>query len=147
MLSKLIPATGSRVSVALLIIRVVIGIGFMIHGNPKLAQPMSWDDSYALLPGVPRIIQLIITIAENLGGLLLIFGFLTPLWCFIYVFDMLGVICLVKAHMGLPYVGAGGKSWEIEAHLLLASVVLLICGPGRYSIDAFIASKLQGSSE
>jgi putative oxidoreductase len=140
MLAKLIPAVGQRVSVALLIIRVVIGIGFMMHGNPKLAAPMSWDDTYTLLPGIPRILQLIITIAENFGGLMLVFGFLTPLWAIIYICDMLVVIVGVKAHMGLPYVGAGGKSWEIEAHLLLAAVVLLITGPGRFSVDAAIVA-------
>jgi uncharacterized membrane protein YphA (DoxX/SURF4 family) len=53
---------------------------------------------------------------------------------------MLVVICAVKIPSGLPYVGTGGKSWEIEAHLLLASIVLLICGPGRFSIDALIVA-------
>jgi putative oxidoreductase len=101
---------------------------------------MSWDDHYTLLLGIPRILQLLITVAENLGGLLLIFGFLTPLWAIIFIGDMLVVICAVKIPSGLPYVGTGGKSWEIEAHLLLASIVLLICGPGRFSIDALIVA-------
>jgi putative oxidoreductase len=140
MLTKLIPTLGPRVSSALLLIRIAIGIGFMMHGNPKLAAPMSWDDHYTLLLGIPRILQLLITVAENLGGLLLIFGFLTPLWAIIFIGDMLVVICAVKIPSGLPYVGTGGKSWEIEAHLLLASIVLLICGPGRFSIDALIVA-------
>jgi putative oxidoreductase len=140
MLSKLIPDVGSRVSVALLLIRIAAGIGFMMHGNPKLAHPMSWDDTYTPFQGIPAILQLIVTIAENFGGFLLIFGFLTPLWTCIYICDMLVVICLVKAPLGMTYVGAAGKSWEIEAHLLLASIVLLICGPGRFSIDALIVA-------
>jgi putative oxidoreductase len=140
MLKKLIPDVGPRVSTALLLIRIATGIGFMMHGNPKLAAPMSWDDHYALLSGIPPILQLIITVAENLGGLLLVFGFLTPLWAFIYICDMLVVICAIKVPQGLPYVGTGGKSWEIEAHLLLAAIVLLICGPGRFSVDAAIVA-------
>jgi putative oxidoreductase len=146
MLTKLIPDVGPRVSTALLLIRIAAGLGFMMHGNPKLAAPMSWDDHYTLLLGIPRILQLLITVAENLGGLLLIFGFLTPLWAIIYIGDMLVVICAVKAPSGLPYVGPGGKSWEIEAHLLLAAIVLLICGPGRFSIDALILSRLRRRS-
>jgi putative oxidoreductase len=112
----------------------------MMHGNPKLAHPMSWDDTFTPLMGIPHILQLIVTIAENFGGLMLIFGFLTPLWTCIYICDMLVVICIVKAPSGLPYVGAGGKSWEIEGHLLMASIVLLITGPGRYSVDAALVA-------
>jgi putative oxidoreductase len=146
MLSKLIPLQSSRVSTALLLIRIAAGIGFMMHGNPKLAHPMSWDDTYTPFTGIPAILQLIVTIAENLGGFLLIFGFLTPLWSIIYVCDMFVVICLVKAPMGMTYVGAAGKSWEIEAHLLLAAIVLLLCGPGRFSIDALIVAWRERSS-
>jgi putative oxidoreductase len=140
MLRTLIPLQSSRVSTALLLIRIAAGIGFMMHGNPKLAHPMSWDDTYTPFTGIPAILQLIVTIAENVGGFLLIFGFLTPLWSIIYVCDMLVVICLVKAPHGMTYVGAAGKSWEIEAHLLLAAIVLLLCGPGRFSMDAAIVA-------
>jgi putative oxidoreductase len=147
MLAKLIPPLDSRVSSALLLIRVAIGIGFMMHGNPKLAHPMSWDDNYALLPGIPRIIQLIVTVAENFGGLMLVIGFLTPLWACIYICDMLVVICAIKIPSGLPYVGSGGKSFEIEAHLLLASIVLLITGPGRFSVDSLIVKRLHRPAE
>lgn len=139
MLSLLIPLQNPRVSTALLLIRIAAGIGFMMHGHPKLAHPMSWDDTYTPFTGIPPILQLIVTIAENFGGFVLIFGFLTPLWSLIFVCDMLVVICLVKAPLGMTYVGAAGKSWEIEAHLLLAAIVLLICGPGRFSIDAAFA--------
>jgi putative oxidoreductase len=145
-LTKLIPVVGPRVSTALLLIRIAAGIGFMMHGNPKLAHPMSWDDTYAPFQGIPAILQLIVTIAENVGGFLLIFGFLTPLWSIIYICDMFVVICLVKAPLGMTYVGAAGKSWEIEAHLLLAAIVLLICGPGRFSIDAAIVAWRERSS-
>src|ERR1700678_2400716 len=101
MLRLLFPLQGPRVSTALLLIRIAAGIGFMMDGHPKLAHPMSWDDTFTPFTGIPGILQLIVTIAENVGGFLLIFDFLTPLWACIYVCDMLVVICLVKGPMGM----------------------------------------------
>ena len=140
MLRKLIPAVGPRVSVALLILRVATGIAFMLHGAPKLAHPMSWGDDFAPFPGVPHILQLCVTIAENVGGPALVLGVVTPLFAFMQICDVGVVIFAVKAAHGMPYVGPQGKSWEIEAHLLIGSLVILICGPGRYSIDAAVVA-------
>ncbi|HEY5339602.1 MAG TPA: DoxX family protein [Candidatus Aquilonibacter sp.] len=139
-LRKLIPSVGPRVSVALLILRIATGVAFMLHGAPKLAAPMSWGDDFTPFPGVPHILQLCVTIAENVGGPALILGVLTPLFTFMQICDVGVVIFAVKAAHGMPYVGPQGKSWEIEAHLLIGSLVVLICGPGLYSIDAaFVA--------
>ncbi len=140
MLNMLIPAQGTRVSVALLILRIATGIAFMIHGAPKLAAPMTWGDGYALLPGIPHVLQLCVTIAENVGGPAIILGLLTPLFAFMQLCDVGVVIVGVKAAHGLPYVGPQGKSWEIEAHLFLAALILLLCGPGRYSLDAMLVA-------
>jgi len=140
MLTKLIPSVGPRISIALLILRVVTGIAFILHGAPKLAAPMSWGDDFPPLPHIPHILQLCVTIAENAGGPALIIGLLTPLFAFMQIIDVGVVIFAVKAAHGMPFVGPQGKSWEIEAHLLIGSLVVLICGPGRYSIDAaFVA--------
>jgi putative oxidoreductase len=140
MLTKLIPDVGPRVSVALLILRIATGVAFMMHGAPKLAAPMSWGDDFSPLPGIPHILQLCVTIAENVGGPAIILGVLTPLFALMQFIDVGVVIFAVKAAHGMPYVGPQGKSWEIEAHLFLAALILLICGPGRYSIDAAIVA-------
>jgi putative oxidoreductase len=143
MLAKLIPPVGARVSVALLLIRIATGVGFMVHGAPKLAHPMSWADDFKALPGIPAILQLCVTVAENVGGPLLILGFLTPLWAIMQIVDMLVVILVVKGPR-MPYYGPGGRSWELESHLLLGALVLLICGPGMYSIDSAIVRWREG---
>lgn len=136
MWQKLVPVTTTRASLALLILRVVVGASFIMHGVPKLAHPMSWDGEHGPLPGVPGWLQLIIVLAETLGGWCLIFGFLTPLFAFLQVCDMLGVTFIVQMiGRGLPFVGAGGHSFEVEAHLLAGALVILLCGPGTYSID------------
>jgi putative oxidoreductase len=140
MLTKFIPDQSPRVSIALLILRIATGIAFMMHGAPKLAAPMTWGDDYTLLPGIPHVLQLLVTVTENIGGPMIILGVLTPLIALMQLCDVSVVILAVKAAHGLPYVGPQGKSWEIEAHLALAAIILLLCGPGRYSIDAFFVA-------
>jgi putative oxidoreductase len=133
----LIPPASARVSVALVLLRLVVGASFIFHGAPKLAHPMSWDTGHGPLPGVPAWLQLIIVTAETLGGWCLIFGFLTPLFAFLQTCDMIVVVFVVQLGRGLPYVGPG-RSYEIEAHLLAGALAILLCGPGIFSVDALL---------
>jgi putative oxidoreductase len=142
LLDRLIPNFGPRVSVAMLILRIVVGASFILHGAPKMAHPMSWDGPTGPLPGVPGWMQLIICIAENAGGWCIILGFLTPLFAFIQACDMVVVVFIVKMGHGLPYIGKG-PNYEIEAHLLAGALVLLLCGPGMYSLDAALKSLMK----
>jgi putative oxidoreductase len=142
-LDRLFPLQGPRVSLAMLILRIVVGASFIMHGAPKMAHPMSWDGPNGPLPGVPAILQLIICIAENVGGWCIIAGLLTPLFALIQAVDMIVVVFIVKMGMhGLPYVGKG-PSYEVEAHLLAGSLALLLCGPGLYSLDNLLMSLMK----
>jgi uncharacterized membrane protein YphA (DoxX/SURF4 family) len=143
---RLIPTLGPRVSLAMVILRIVVGASFIMHGAPKLAHPMSWDGPAGPLPGVPAFLQLIICFAENVGGWCILFGLLTPLFAFLQACDMFVVVFVVKmiGH-GLPYVGKG-PTYEVESHLLAGALILLLCGPGMYSLDAWLMSLMKRRS-
>src|SRR5580698_10593674 len=126
----------------MVILRIVVGTSFIMHGAPKLAHPMSWDGPTGPLPGVPGILQLIICFAENIGGWCIIAGLLTPLFAFLLSCDMFVVVFIVKMGHGLPYV-AKGPTYEVEAHLLAGALVLLLCGPGLYSLDWLLTTFLR----
>ena len=140
LLARFVPVQGTRVSIALLLLRIVVGASFLSHGAPKLAHPMSWADHFPIMPGIPPILQLCVVVAENAGGVAIILGLLTPLFALMQACDMSVVILGIAVAHGWPYTGNGARNWETEAHLLIASVVLVLCGPGRYSIDAVIAA-------
>jgi uncharacterized membrane protein YphA (DoxX/SURF4 family) len=138
----LILIPGPRVSLALLLLRIVVAASFILHGVPKLAHPSAWlNGPTAPLHGVPPWLQLVVCLAETLGGLCILLGFLTPLFAFLQACDMLVAGFYVKAGLrGLPFVASGtGATFELESHLFVSTLILILCGPGIYSVDAAIA--------
>jgi putative oxidoreductase len=119
-------------ALGLLILRVVLGVGLMLHGWSKIQKPFGWmGDS-----GVHGALQALAALAEFGGGAALVFGFLTPLAC-------LGVLCMMSGawwlqHRGDPWINPGGKSFELTSLYFTAALALLFTGPGRFSVDALI---------
>jgi uncharacterized membrane protein YphA (DoxX/SURF4 family) len=132
------PPLGPRLSVAVFVVRLVVGLSFITHGASKLAHPTSWDGPQGSLPGLPGWLQLVITVVDNVGGWCMIFGFLTPLVAALQTGEMVVVTFVVKMGHGLPYFSPKGQDFEIEAHLLAGALAILLCGPGLFSIDALI---------
>lgn len=135
----LIPRLDSRASLALLIVRVVVGLALIMHGAPKMHDPLHWLDQ-GPLPGTPAPLQLIVALAEFVGGFALIVGFLTPLFAFLLVCDMIVVVFVVMIPRGAAFVG-GAHSFEVPAYILAVALGVLIAGPGRYSLDNLIAGR------
>jgi hypothetical protein len=67
------PRHTARVSTGLLILRVVVGLAFVQYGFMKMHAPTSWAG-----PGLPAFVQLFAFVVEFFGGLMLVFGALTP---------------------------------------------------------------------
>ena len=124
------------VDTALLIIRLVMGIAFMIHGWGKIQAPFSW------MPGgmVPAPLQALAAISEFGGGLALVLGLLTRLGSLGIVITMTVATCLHAFQFGDPFVNTTGQGGSFELPLLYLALALffVINGPGRFSIDAKI---------
>jgi putative oxidoreductase len=126
-----------RGSVGLLLLRVVMGAAFMIHGWPKIQDPMHWMDAHGG-SGMPGYLQAAGAVSEFGGGLALILGFLTPL-------AALGIACTMAVAVGMVHVPAvhsfvfvGEPSWELAAVYLAAAIVFGLIGPGKLSLDALL---------
>jgi putative oxidoreductase len=71
------------------------------------------------------------------GGLALILGLLTPLAMFGLACTMLVAIFTVHVPAGDPFVArGGGRSYELAALYLGVAVMMVLTGPGTYSLDA-----------
>ena len=123
----------SFLSLALLILRLAVGIAFILHGWSKIQTPFSWMPPESPVPG---FLQLLAAVAEFGGGFALILGLLTPLASLGLVFTMAGATVLHAIIMRDPFVNPGGGSYELSLIYLCLSLVLIATGPGKYSLDA-----------
>ncbi len=134
-----------RAAVGLMILRMVTGAAFVLHGWPKIQNPLGWMDG-AGASGVPGIVQAVAAVAEFGGGLALIPGLLTPLAALGIAATMIGALAMVHLPHGDPFVGAPGRpSFELAAGYLANALLLLLAGPGALSLDALLFAKEEHS--
>jgi putative oxidoreductase len=120
------------VDVILLLIRLVMGVAFILHGLGKIQSPMSWMGPNSPVPG---FFQALGAIAEFGGGIALIIGLVTPLASLGLMFTMLVAAAMHAFVMGDPFISKGAGSYELPVIYLLISLLLLVMGPGRYALD------------
>lgn len=125
------PSLSARASVGVLILRLVSGLAFMIHGWGKIQAPFGWMGPDAKIPG---IFQALAAISEFGGGLAWILGLLMPLASLGQLFTMLVAIGLHVFVLKHPFVGPTG-SFEPAAVYLCVSLLFIFTGPGRFSLD------------
>lgn len=126
-----VPSQTTRISLALLALRITAGSAFMIHGWGKIQNPFGWMGPDA---PTPAVFQVLAAVSEFFGGLAWILGLLMPVASF-------GLICTmavaVFTHMVLmhdPFVGRGG-SYELAAVYLCVALVFEFAGAGKFSMD------------
>jgi putative oxidoreductase len=120
-------------SAALLLLRLVIGAAFILHGWGKIQNPFGWMGPEAAVPG---FLQFLAAFSEFGGGLAWILGFLTPLASIGIFFTMSVAVFTHLAVLKDPFVSAtGGRSYELGLVYWCASILFLAMGPGRLSLD------------
>ena len=131
------PAVSVRVSIGLLVLRVVAGLAFMFHGWGKIKNPTGWMGPDASIPGV---FQALAAISEFGGGLAWILGVLTPLASFGLACTMAVAIHMHAVILKQPFVakGPGGGSYELAAIYFCVAFLLILAGPGRFSLDRIL---------
>ncbi|WP_231458501.1 MULTISPECIES: DoxX family protein [unclassified Pedobacter] len=126
---------GKYRNTGLLLLRIGIGIMFIVHGFPKLAGgPQGWES----LGGSMKVIGInfmpvfwgfMAAVTETFGGFLLIVGLFYRPACILLVFTM---IIAALVHFGKGD-GLGGASHAIEMAIVFFSLIFI--GPGKYSVD------------
>lgn len=123
----------------LLLLRVVTGLIFAAHGAQKVfgwwggpgpAGTRGWIGGMGFRPA--WLFAALVSLQELGGGLLLAFGFVTPLGALAVTASMVVAIAMVHWKNGF-WNGNGG--FEFNLALVSAAVALAATGPGRFSID------------
>ena len=126
-------------AMVLLLVRLVMGAAFILHGWPKIQNPLGWMNAMGG-SSVPSFLQALAALAEFGGGIALVLGLLTPIAAFGIVCQMLGALLLVHFPKGDPFIAPapGASSYELALVYLVMAVLLIAMGPGRWSLDAFL---------
>ncbi len=141
---KPLPLSASG-SAGLLILRIVSGLAFMHHGFMKIQHPFSWAGPDAKIPG---FLLALAAISEFGGGLAWVLGLLTPLASF-------GIACTMSVAVYMhafmfhdPFVASAMGQGSYEPALLYFCVALLLMmgGPGRFSLDRIVFGERVPSS-
>jgi putative oxidoreductase len=123
----------TRVSAGLLLLRLVAGAAFLYHGYGKIQNPFGWMGPDA---GFPGIFQALAAVSEFGGGLAWMLGLLTPLASCGLACTMTVAVWMHAAVLHDPFVALqGGRSYELASVYLCVAVLLLLAGPGRFSVD------------
>jgi putative oxidoreductase len=144
--------SGTLEQYAILLVRVAIGGFFAISGANKLFVPGGTKPVYDTLVKAkvpfPRQTAYFVASVEFVCGSMAAVGFLTSVACTALLIDMT-VATLTQAIDTLPK-GLSAINW-LDDFLYLPEVLYvlffawLICsGPGRFSVDYWIAGKLLG---
>jgi putative oxidoreductase len=141
MLRKL---TATDHTIAITILRIVLGIVFFAHGAQKM---LGWFGGYGFTGTmgyftgtmhIPAVFAFLAIAAEFFGGLGLIFGLLTRVAAFGIAVNMLVAVITVHSQFGFFANWSGTQKGEgYEYHLLVLAMCafLMIKGAGAVSVD------------
>jgi putative oxidoreductase len=139
-MSFLFSSNPRRADLGLTLLRVVVGVIFVLHGYQKLFVMGLGGVSGAFTHmGAPMagFTGPLFAVAEPVFGVLVILGLLTRLGTLWFILDMAGAIAIV--HMKNGWSGPGGM--EFPVLLLIASLAVFLGGPGAFAIDNAIAAR------
>lgn len=126
--------------IALLILRLVLGGIFVAHGAQKLFGSFGglgiegtavFHEQLGIKPAKPMAV--LAGLAEFLGGILVIAGFLTPLAALALIVVI--IVAILKVHLKNGFFATSG-GYEFNLVLIAVAVALLLAGSGAYGTDA-----------
>ncbi|MDR0786734.1 MAG: DoxX family protein [Gemmatimonadota bacterium] len=128
-----IPTNSWNTDLGLLFLRIVAGLYLaLIHGWSKI--PPGQFTGMIQGMGLPGIVAWVVAFTELFGGLLIALGFLTRPASLVLVIQFLVVVLV--AHAPDPV-----SQRELGLLYLTVSSLLLLAGPGRFSVDGILNRK------
>lgn len=127
-----------RTEVGLLIVRLVLGITFLVHGIIKFQSGIGniagWFESI----GLPGFIAYATALIEVVGGIAMIIGLGTRIVAVLFALIMAGAI--IKAKLAAGFTGSPQMAgYELELALLAVSVLLGLSGSRFIAVDQVLS--------
>ncbi|MEI7025343.1 DoxX family protein [Paenibacillus sp. y28] len=120
------------------LMRVVLGIIFLVHGYMKFQMGLGNVDAWFTSAGTPGFLAYIAGPLELVGGVMLIIGLFTRYVSILFVLLMVAAIVLMKLPLGL--VSDTGAGYELDLGFLLIALHLTFAKSTPLSLDkAFLS--------
>jgi putative oxidoreductase len=127
-------ASGSTQAWGLTILRIVVGIVFLVHGYQKLFHMgfhgVAGFFGHAGIP-LPMLSAVIVTLVEFVGGIMLVAGIGVRIAAALNAVDMAVAVFFVHLKHGF---GAQNGGFEYPLTLLAATLCLALSGGGMFSL-------------
>jgi putative oxidoreductase len=117
---------------ALLVLRVVLGVIMIGHGYGKVFGGLSHFVQFISSLGLPAWLAYVSAVTEFLGGILVIAGLLTRFVSFAILIDL--VVVIWKVHWKHGLLGNGG--YEFPMALAAIAFALIFFGGGAIAFDS-----------
>lgn len=141
MKSNNLSSVPERYGVALGLVRIMVGLVFVMHGGQKLfvygIAGVAQSFQQMGIP-FPEFSAVLATASEFGGGLLLLFGLLTRLAAIPMAFTML--VAILAAHWGKGFFASSG-GYEYALLLMVTLVGFAFAGSGAFALDNVVWRK------
>jgi len=140
-------------------LRLIVGIGFVIHGFPKLFNGGARQGFTAMLEniGVPAagLSAWVVGLVEFFGGLMLIAGAFVAVVTVLQIVVMLVALFTVHLPNGFNFINITGQTdtgpvfgmpgYEVNLLYIAGLLALFLYGASEWSVDKMLAEKKGGS--
>jgi len=127
-------------STAVFLLRIILGLIFFIHGSQKVLGIFGGNGLTATTQyfqsnmNIPLFFGYIASFTEFLGGIALLIGLFTRLAALGISINMFVAILVVHIEAGF----FNPNGYEYPLTLLFISVVIILTGPGTFSLDHYV---------
>jgi len=119
---------------AIFILRVILGVHFVVHGWPKIKNLRETQEDFSAMGLKPGMLWgTVAAVLEFFGGLAIVLGILTQAVALFIAAEML-VSTFWKIRKGQGFVGG----YELDLILFASALALAALGAGAYALDFLI---------